>query len=398
MIKAILFDIYGTIIKSDAGDLDDSLCKQNNIIKSLNKLKEKYQVNFESETIMKSYFDEIKSDHKEKEKQGIEYPEVQIEKIWEKVFRKNGISSVKSFKQFAYDFYDKCSERSLYKGVKETLKLLKKEGYYIGIVSNAQFYTSKDLKRLLEINDINEIFTEELNFFSYKMGYSKPNPEVFKNVNLALNKKNIFPFETIYIGNSAEKDIQTSNDANIISCLTINPETKEKENINPSYKINKFEDVLKIINEEEAKTLEKNYIFTGTPGTGKTTLAKHFSKENNLEYIDGKEISKEIADEYDEKDECYIIDEKKFSKKCNERLNKKGNVLDSHLSHLTSPELVDYCIISECSQKILSERLKKRDYNDKKIKDNLEAEAFKSSRIEAQEKGHNIIIFDTSIQ
>ena len=57
----------------------------------------------------------------------------------------------------------------------------------------------------------------------------------------------------------------------------------------------------------------KTIIVTGTPCTGKTTIAKKLSKKLNYKYIDvSKLITKHnLSSGYDKKRKCKIIDTKK---------------------------------------------------------------------------------------
>ena len=54
----------------------------------------------------------------------------------------------------------------------------------------------------------------------------------------------------------------------------------------------------------------KIIIITGTPGTGKTALAKILAKELNFKRINLSEIidKKNLCEAYDEKKQCKIVD------------------------------------------------------------------------------------------
>jgi len=140
-------------------------------------------------------------------------------------------------------------------------------------------------------------------------------------------------------------------------------------------------------------------IVTGTPGTGKTTVAKRLAKELNWKYIDvNKFITKErLSEGYDWKKKCKIVDEKKLGRALAKLItdSKDDLVIDSHLSHYISPKSVDLCIVTRCNLKLLRRRLKSRGYTESKIKDNLESEIFEVCLTEAQENGHQVIIVDT---
>ena len=138
---------------------------------------------------------------------------------------------------------------------------------------------------------------------------------------------------------------------------------------------------------------------SGTPCTGKTTLARKLSKQFNYEYIDVNKLIKDnkLNEKYDKKRRCYIVDIKKLNKLLIKLINAKENlVIDSHLSHYLSKKYVDLCIITKCDLKVLEKRLKKRKYNKSKIRENLDCEIFDVCLNEAKERKHKIFEVDTS--
>jgi adenylate kinase len=56
----------------------------------------------------------------------------------------------------------------------------------------------------------------------------------------------------------------------------------------------------------------------------------------------------------------------------------------------------DLCIVTHCDLKTLQQRLGRRCYNKKKIRENLDAEIFDVCLVEAIEQGHKTITFDTT--
>ncbi|RLG18535.1 kinase [Nanoarchaeota archaeon] len=102
---------------------------------------------------------------------------------------------------------------------------------------------------------------------------------------------------------------------------------------------------------------------TGTPGVGKTMVAKILSRKLGKKLLTIDDVGVVIG--YDKKRKVKIIDERK--------LRVKGDVIfESHLSHFAKP---DVCFVLRCDPKVLARRLKKRGYNPEKIKENVEAEA-----------------------
>jgi adenylate kinase len=144
----------------------------------------------------------------------------------------------------------------------------------------------------------------------------------------------------------------------------------------------------------------KAIVVTGTPGTGKTTVAKKIAMLLDAEYIDVNKVisAHKLSEGYDRKRRCKVIDVKKLNRILGRTIenSKKKVIIDSHLSHHLPKELVKKCVVTKCNLKLLSMRLKKRGYSSAKIKENLECEIFDICLNEAKENGHKTIIIDTS--
>jgi adenylate kinase len=138
---------------------------------------------------------------------------------------------------------------------------------------------------------------------------------------------------------------------------------------------------------------------SGTPCTGKTTLAQALAKRLGYQYVDVKQIieDRHLSLGYDRKRKCLVVDPKKVNKTLMELIAEKGDaVIDSHLSHYLPPTFVDRCIITTCGLKELEKRLKRRKYHASKIRENLDSEIFEVCRSEAIEMGHKVVVLDTS--
>ncbi|HLC70414.1 MAG TPA: adenylate kinase family protein [Candidatus Nanoarchaeia archaeon] len=145
--------------------------------------------------------------------------------------------------------------------------------------------------------------------------------------------------------------------------------------------------------------MPKLIIITGTPTTGKSTLAKALAKKLGYERLDLHHYYKSISSGYNIKKQAYDIDKKKFIALVKKKLSntKTGLIVDSHISHLLPTKLVDLCIVLTCSNlKVLQQRLKQRKYSRQKISENINAEIFQICLMEAQEQGHHIKLFDTT--
>ncbi|RME78615.1 AAA family ATPase [Candidatus Woesearchaeota archaeon] len=141
-------------------------------------------------------------------------------------------------------------------------------------------------------------------------------------------------------------------------------------------------------------------VITGTPGTGKTTLAKALATRLDIEYISDKHIidKYDLAEGFDNERNAAIIDEERFAQALEQETRDKNAVIDSHLSHFIDPAKVDLCIVTTCELGTLKKRLQLRDYSDQKIRENLDAQIFETCFFEAQELGHNVLEINTESQ
>lgn len=150
-------------------------------------------------------------------------------------------------------------------------------------------------------------------------------------------------------------------------------------------------------------------IITGTPGTGKTVLAKRIAAAFGYQHIEVNSLIKKnkLAEYYDKKRHCHVVDEKKLMEVLHQFIEEKHQkalkqhrelklVIDSHMAHVIDPEYVDLCIVTRCGLSTLYTRLKKRGYPQQKISDNIESEIMEVCLTEAQDNGHDPILIDTS--
>ena len=142
---------------------------------------------------------------------------------------------------------------------------------------------------------------------------------------------------------------------------------------------------------------------TGTPGAGKSTFSKELSKKLGYTLIDINDFldddDKLLVLEYDEERETKIVDEERVVKKVEDYLRNEGYedvIIDSHLSHYMSDKFIDVCVVMVCDISILKERLIDRDYNELKIKENLDAEIFEEIKTECLERHKNVIAVDST--
>ncbi len=150
----------------------------------------------------------------------------------------------------------------------------------------------------------------------------------------------------------------------------------------------------------------KLLIITGTPGTGKTTLAGQLSKRYGCLRLDLNRFIKEnrLREKYEKKRRTWLVDVAKLKKTLLKRISEiktrdhapKVLVIDSHLAHHLPKRTVNLCIVTTADLKTIQKRLEKRGYSKIKIRENLDAEIFQVCLNEANEMGHRPIILNST--
>ncbi len=109
---------------------------------------------------------------------------------------------------------------------------------------------------------------------------------------------------------------------------------------------------------------------TGTPGTGKTAVAKILNEKYEIVYLKDFEKAKK---EYDEERDSYIVDMDYLKKEVEKLRKKEGKIIvEGHYAH---EFYADVIIVLRCHPDELRKRLEKRGYRKEKIGENVEAEA-----------------------
>ena len=139
-------------------------------------------------------------------------------------------------------------------------------------------------------------------------------------------------------------------------------------------------------------------VISGNPGCGKTTISKilieKIKEEKNLNFtiISLNELAKKYKIKNINELQTFDFNIEKllndFEKDLEEKYKNKNLIIEGHFSHLINPDLVKYCFIINRDKKKLLEEYKKRNYNQKKIDDNIECENFNICYYEGIEEGY----------
>ena len=128
---------------------------------------------------------------------------------------------------------------------------------------------------------------------------------------------------------------------------------------------------------------------TGTPGTGKTAVAKELSVITGLAYVDlNKWLLSHLPHSYDSQRHSFVIDESKLS-----NIHIDG-IVDGHLSHFCD---CDAIVLIRCpDQKEHLRRMKNKGFDPEKAQENMEAELMEVIAEEARQTGKPLLELDAS--
>ncbi len=213
-IRVVFFDLYGTLFISGSGDV--SCSKERIDEERFGTLLKRYGILSNHVTILQGYFDEIKSRHAFLRRLGVDYPEVQVEKVWMKVL---GTGSIARAREFAVEFESLFNPVWPMPAARDLLRYLKGKGIKLGIISNAQFFSPLLFPALMGSSLRGFGFFEDLLLYSFKYEHAKPSPFLYCRAKLGLSRLNIAPEQALYVGNDMLNDIYPASTAGFCTAL-----------------------------------------------------------------------------------------------------------------------------------------------------------------------------------
>ncbi|HAK47605.1 MAG TPA: HAD family hydrolase [Spirochaeta sp.] len=264
-MKAVIFDIYGTLLISGSGDVGTAM--EAGSAASFTAALKKTGISdirpSTAERIKALFFKLIDESHQRLRSEGLPFPEVDIIRIWSDIIdsrdireRLPEISTIEP--EIAASTYESVVN-PVYPmpGAFELLESLKKKGFKLGIVSNAQFYTPIIFDSIYKQGIIGMGFEPPLCLYSYIEKRSKPDTVLFSKLNSGLSRFGISASETIFVGNDMLKDImpsalsgyKTALFAGDKRSLRLRADDDACRNIKPDVIVNKLLDLIDYIQE-----------------------------------------------------------------------------------------------------------------------------------------------------
>ncbi len=213
-IRAVLFDIYGTMLISGSGDVGTA----SSVDRSEAATQALAAVGINEATSRTDAFALLRSAIREQQgelrEQGIEYPEVDIVAAWRTALttlRQDGRSRPDlpdtELQALAVEFESRANPTDAMPHVAECLASLRRNGLVLGIISNAQFFTPLLFPVLLDADVDSLGFAPDLTIYSYRFREAKPGSGLYQRAAAGLAHRGISPGESLYIGNDMLNDV-----------------------------------------------------------------------------------------------------------------------------------------------------------------------------------------------
>ena len=146
---------------------------------------------------------------------GISHPEIYWPDVATEVLPELGSFSAETRADFLFQQQSLFRSVQLAEGASDVITWLRDRGMWMGIASNAQPYTLRELEGSLQKCRLSSaVFTRELCFWSFEHGFSKPDPHVFRLLSARLRARGVRPDETLMVGDRADNDIEPARAQN----------------------------------------------------------------------------------------------------------------------------------------------------------------------------------------
>jgi len=203
-IRAVIFDIYGTLLEvgpppPDADARWQRLCRD--MLRTEPRLS-RLQFSVASSRVIARH-------HQAAQARGIPRPEVHWPSIVAEVMPELAQLPRCGQEDFLFLQIQTGHTTRMTADTAATLRWLKERPSLLGIASNAQAYTVRELKEALATHGLGiDLFEPQLCFWSCEHGFSKPDPHVFQILTARLAALGISPRDTLMVGDRLDNDIE----------------------------------------------------------------------------------------------------------------------------------------------------------------------------------------------
>jgi len=206
-IRCVLFDIYGTLFISGSGDIGVSK-KTPPQIQKLDHLLRQFNVRKRPRDLPRELFQAIEDEHRRLRNAGIDYPEIEIDRIWKQILK---IDDLALARRFAIQYELIVNPVYPMPNLENALAACRQKNIAMGIISNAQFFTPLLFEWFLDTGLESLGFHSDLIFLSYQIRHAKPSTKLFEKAAAAITARGLKTASVLYMGNDMLNDIYPAN-------------------------------------------------------------------------------------------------------------------------------------------------------------------------------------------
>jgi len=203
-LRAIIFDIYTTLLEVGPPPANADARWEQLFARTFDKPPSLSRTEF---AVRSSRI--VAQQHAAARARGIPHPEILWPSIVAEVLPDLARLNANRQEAFIYEQMQLGRTLRLADGAAECLRHLNEEHRLLGIASNSQAYTQRELELALRSAGLNlSIFDRDVRFWSFENGFSKPDPHVFRLLTSRLEARGVSPAQTLMVGDRLDNDVE----------------------------------------------------------------------------------------------------------------------------------------------------------------------------------------------
>lgn len=206
-IRAVIFDVYGTIMLSSAGEVGAHEPGVRGAIFQRAIAAAGGQLHGSAEDVAAAWYQAVKASHATSIAKGVQHPEIDVREIWRALTGQGLVSGIDAIEVLALEYEMASNPVALAPGLGDLLDGLRSRSVRTGIVSNAQFYTPVILEALLGRTLAGAGIDPGLCVWSFREGEAKPSTGLYRRLIDHLAARGISAAESLFVGNDMLNDI-----------------------------------------------------------------------------------------------------------------------------------------------------------------------------------------------
>lgn len=220
-IRALMFDIYGTLMISDSGEIGLGAlpAKATAIAAACEALGLRLEVT--AAEAVERFERAIRAQHARAREEGIAFPEVKIDEIWRRVLPGclGAAHENVDVLRFSIEFEVRINPTWPMPDLERCFAELRHRDMIMGIVSNAQFFTPLLFPALVGKSLRQLGCSPDLTYFSFEHGQAKPGTFLYQQAQRQLARRGLKPHQALYVGNDMLNDVAAASEVGFRTAL-----------------------------------------------------------------------------------------------------------------------------------------------------------------------------------